>query len=73
MSLHNIKLTANYFAITHPEGVKNLNQYVFQKMLKKNKVDTFYSSTLLMVSIFPSEHSQKISSFQWPKKPMSWL
>lgn len=47
MSLYNIKLAANYFAMTHPEGVTDIYKYVFFKMLKKNKVDTFYSSKII--------------------------
>lgn len=47
MSLYNIKLAANYFAVTHPKGVTDIYKYVFQKMLKKNKVDTFYSSKII--------------------------
>lgn len=47
MSLYNIKLAANYFAVTHPEGVTDIYKYVFQKMLKKNRVNTFYSSKII--------------------------
>lgn len=35
MSLNNIKLTANCFALTHPENEKNLFKYILEKCLNE--------------------------------------
>lgn len=47
MSLQNITLTANYFAVTHPAGVTDIHNYVFRQMIKKNKVNTFLSTKVI--------------------------
>ena len=47
MSLNNIKLTANCFALTHPENEKNLFKYIFREMFKRNKVETFCSAKVI--------------------------
>lgn len=47
MSLHNTKLTANCFALTHPENEKDLFKYIFRKMFRRNKVETFSSAKVI--------------------------